>query len=65
MEERIIGLEIKATFTDHKLKELSEVVFEQSQVIDKLKSQLKYLNEQFQSGGAQCSLENEVPPPHY
>ena len=65
MENRIIELEKKVTFMDHKLEELNEVILHQSKVIDELKSQLHNFSDQLQSGDLMRKLEDEEPPPHY
>jgi len=65
MEKRIIELEKKVTFMDHKLDELNEVIIDQSKTINELKSQLTKVNDQISSGDLVRRLEDEEPPPHY
>jgi len=65
MEKRIIELEKKVTFMDHKLEEFNEVIVHQSKAIDELKSQLTNVNDQISSGELVRRLEDEDPPPHY
>jgi uncharacterized coiled-coil protein SlyX len=65
MESRIIELEKKITFLDHKLEELNEVIIHQSKVMDDLKNRLHDLSDQFQSGEPARKIEDEEPPPHY
>ena len=65
MEDRIIELEKKITFIDHKLEELNEVIFSQTKVINELKTRISGLNDQLQSGALVRKIEDEDPPPHY
>lgn len=65
MEDKIIDLQKKVAFMEHKLEELNEVVVDQAQVIEELKNRLKDLGDQFQSGLSVRKLEDEDLPPHY
>ena len=65
MEDKIIDIQKKVAFMEHKLEELNEVVVDQAQVIEELKNRLKDLGDQFQSGPSVRKLEDEDLPPHY
>lgn len=65
MEDKIIDLQKKVAFMEHKLEELNEVVVDQAQVIEELKNRLKDLGDQLQSGPPVRKLEDEDLPPHY
>jgi uncharacterized coiled-coil protein SlyX len=62
MEKRLIDLEIRYTHLERQVADLSEVVFEQRQVIEGLKRELRELRRQLPS-------DEELPPhekpPHY
>ena len=65
MQDKIIELEKKVAFIDHKLEELNEVIFDQAKVIASLQSQLKNVHDQMASGALVRKLEDEDAPPHY
>lgn len=65
MENKIIELEKRIAFMEQNIEELNEVTADQSKIINDLKSQLKSVNDQIQSGSLVRKLEDEEPPPHY
>ncbi len=65
MEDKIIELQKKVAFMEHKLDELNEVIFDQTKVIEGLKSRLDGLSDQMQSGDLVRKIEDEEVPPHY
>ena len=64
-EERIIELERAVADLDRTLKDLNQIVAEQSFKIDKMEKMIFYLAQNFDTSGAIKPLSEEVPPPHY
>lgn len=66
IEQRLIELEIKASFTEDLLDHLNQLVARQQQQIDKLTRELNQLQQQGPEGGVGSfrSLRDELPP-HY
>jgi len=67
MESRIAEIEIKLSFSEDMLDELSKTVFRQQQQIEKLQKELRVLSLQSQNDDTQTSprdLRDEIPP-HY
>ncbi len=65
MEERFCILETKVSYHDKDLAELSETVFRQQQVIDRLQTQLKTITDQLKSAGIEVDPTRDQKPPHY
>ncbi len=65
MEERFCILETKVSYHDRDLAELSETVFRQQQVIDRLQTQLKTITDQLKSAGIEVDPTRDQKPPHY
>lgn len=66
-EARILELEVRYTHQSQTLEHLSDVIYRQQQLIDKLTERVRLLEEK--AGGARApeaprNLEDEVPP-HY
>ncbi|MBI5922694.1 MAG: SlyX family protein [Betaproteobacteria bacterium] len=67
MQSRLAEIEIKLTFAEDMLEELSKTVFRQQQQIEKLQKELHSLSLQLQNDDTQTSprdLRDEIPP-HY
>jgi SlyX protein len=66
LEQRLIDLEIKASYTDDLLDRLNEEVVRQQAQIDLLKREIGRLQQLVQDGttGPARSLRDELPP-HY
>lgn len=65
LEKRLSDLEIKFSYQDEMLSELSLVIAEQQMVIDHLKSMLQAISEQSSDEGAQGRTLADDKPPHY
>lgn len=61
MENRIVNLEVRYTHLERQVDELSQVVFEQRKVIDRMARELRALQARL---GVDDEPANE-PPPHY
>ena len=65
LEQRLIGLEIKATFQEDLLEELNQIIFRQQQQIDLLIRDVVRLSQNSDAGtGGSAGARDEVPP-HY
>ena len=66
LQERIMELEIKASYTEDLLDQLNLTVYRQQQQIDDLARELLRLRQQVPEGGgaAPRNLRDELPP-HY
>jgi SlyX protein len=66
IDQRLIDLEIKASFSEDLLDQLNQTVFRQQQQIDLLLRELAALRQQMPEGGAGLprNLRDELPP-HY
>jgi SlyX protein len=66
-EQRLMELEIKASYTEDLLDQLNQTLFRQQQQIDRLLHEVAQLNRQLPAdggGGTFRSLRDELPP-HY
>lgn len=63
MEERLIELELRFMQQQKLLEELSDLVYSQQQIIDRLLGEMNQLKDQLPS--LNRSQEEESPPPHY
>lgn len=61
MENRMVNLEVRYTHLERQVDELSQVVFEQRKLIDRMTRELKALQVRL---GGDDEPANE-PPPHY
>lgn len=66
MEQRLIDLEIKASFTEDSLDQLNQIIVRQQQQIDMLKRAIDHLRQSTaeQGVGGSRNLRDELPP-HY
>ena len=66
IEQRLMDLEIKASFTEDLVEQLNQTIFRQQQQIDALIRQISQLQQQVPDGGTGSfrSLRDELPP-HY
>ena len=66
IEQRLMDLEIKASFTEDLVEQLNQTIFRQQQQIDALIRQVSQLHQQVPDGGSGSlrSLRDELPP-HY
>jgi uncharacterized coiled-coil protein SlyX len=62
MEQRLVDLEIRYTHLERQLDELSQVVFEQRQLLDRLVKDLSVLRSRVAASEGDAPDE---PPPHY
>lgn len=65
LEQRLIGLEIKATFQEDLLEELNQTVFRQQQQIDLLIRDVVRLSQNSDGGTAGSAGARDELPPHY
>lgn len=66
-EQRLMDLEIKASFNEDLVEQLNQVVFRQQQQIDALVREVSQLRQQLPepgTGGAPRNPRDELPP-HY
>ncbi len=66
VEDRLVDLEVKASYADDLLDQLSDQIYRQQQQIDLLLSELRLLRERMPEAGsgAPRNLRDEIPP-HY
>ena len=66
LENRIMDLEVKASYTDDLLEQLNMVIYRQQQQIDVLINEVRQLRQQVPEGGGAAvrNLRDELPP-HY
>ena len=66
MEDRLIDLEVKASYADDLLDQLSDQIYHQQQQIDLLLHELRLLRERMPETGSTAprNLRDEIPP-HY
>ncbi len=66
-DQRLIDLEIKASFTEDALEQLNQVVVRQQQEIEWLLREVRALRQQVPEGSGQASFSRpgEDLPPHY
>jgi len=65
-DQRLMDLEIKASFTEDLVEQLNQTIFQQQQQIDALIREVSQLRQQAPDGGSVGfrSLRDELPP-HY
>ncbi|WP_310627013.1 SlyX family protein [Limnohabitans sp.] len=65
-DQRLMDLEIKASFTEDLVEQLNQAIFQQQQQIDALIYEVSQLRQQTPDGGSGGfrSLRDELPP-HY
>jgi len=67
LEDRLIDLEVKASYADDLLEQLSDQIYRQQQQIDLLLHELRLLRERLPeagSTGTPRNLRDDIPP-HY
>ena len=66
MENRLIDLEVKASYADDLLDQLSDQIYRQQQQIDLLLHELRLLRERIPEAGSAAprNLRDDIPP-HY
>jgi len=66
VEQRLMDLEIKASFTEDLVEQLNQIIFRQQEQIDALLREVSQLRIQTPDGGSGSfrSLRDELPP-HY
>jgi len=66
LEERVMDLEVKASYADDLLEQLNMTIYRQQQQIDALINEVRQLRQQVPEGGqgAPRNLRDELPP-HY
>ncbi len=67
IDQRLIDLEVKASYADDQLEQLSDLIYRQQQQIDLLLHELRLLRDRMPeagSNGAPRNLRDEIPP-HY
>jgi SlyX protein len=62
--ERITQLEIKASFLEHAIEQLDQIVIRQQDQIDRLVREVTHLRQQAPEPGLPRNLRDELPP-HY
>ncbi len=62
MEERLVTLEVRYTHLERQVEEMSQVLFEQQKLVDRLVKELTLLRKTL--GGVKVGAGDE-PPPHY
>ncbi len=65
IEERFITLESIIAENERTLKDLNQIVAEQAMTIARLRREVVYLAQNFDTSGQVRPLSEEVPPPHY
>ncbi|MFR0688651.1 SlyX family protein [Enterobacterales bacterium AE_CKDN230030158-1A_HGKHYDSX7] len=66
LENRMADLESRLAFQDDTLQTLSDVVYEQERVIERLRLQMQALLKRLEDLQGQVGIsEDEAPPPHY
>jgi len=66
LDNRVNDLESRLAFQDDALQTLSDVVYEQERVIERLRLQMQALLKRLEDLQGQVGVaEDDVPPPHY
>ena len=67
LENRIMDLEVKASYTDDLLEQLNMTIYRQQQQIDVLINEVRQLRQQVPEGGGGAAVRNlrDELPPHY
>ncbi len=67
LEDRLIDLEVKASYADDLLEQLSDQIYRQQQQIDLLLHELRLLRERLPEAGSTAAPRNlrDDIPPHY
>lgn len=66
LEKRMADLESRLAFQDDALQTMSDVVYEQERVIERLRLQMQALLKRLEDLQGQVGVsDDETPPPHY
>ncbi|QRY79023.1 SlyX family protein [Pseudomonas sp. PDNC002] len=66
LENRVADLESRLAFQDDALQTLSDVVYEQERVIERLRMQMQALLKRLEDLQGQVGVaDDDAPPPHY
>ena len=67
MEERITELEVRYMQQEKTIQDLSDAVYRQEMMLERLQREMTIMQEQMKSGASSINrtLEEEEPPPHY
>ena len=67
MEERLTELEVRYMQQEKTIQELSDAVYRQEMVIERLEREMSVMREQLKTAASSInrSPEEEEPPPHY
>lgn len=66
VKDRIADLESRLAFQDDALQTLSDVVYEQERVIERLRLQMQALLKRLEDLQGQVGIaDDDAPPPHY
>lgn len=66
LEDRVADLESRLAFQDDALQTLSDVVYEQERVIERLRMQMQALLKRLEDLQGQVGVaDDDAPPPHY
>lgn len=66
LEKRLADLETRQAFQDDAMQTLSDVVYEQERVIERLRMQMQALLKRLEDLQGQVGVaDDEAPPPHY
>lgn len=66
LEARVADLESRLAFQDDALQTLSDVVYSQERVIERLRLQMQALIKRLEDLQGQVGVpDDDVPPPHY
>ncbi|WP_152221555.1 SlyX family protein [Pseudomonas sp. SCB32] len=66
LEDRVADLESRLAFQDDALQTLSDVVYDQERVIERLRLQMQALIKRLEDLQGQVGVaDDEAPPPHY
>ncbi|OBY90948.1 MULTISPECIES: SlyX family protein [Pseudomonas] len=66
LEKRMADLESRLAFQDDALQTMSDVVYEQERVIERLRLQMQALLKRLEDLQGQVGVsEDDAPPPHY
>ncbi|MCP1649379.1 SlyX family protein [Pseudomonas sp. GD04087] len=66
LDNRVTDLESRLAFQDDTLQTLSDVVYEQERVIERLRLQMQALLKRLEDLQGQVGIaEDDAPPPHY
>lgn len=65
LENRFIDLEMLVADQERTIKDLSEIVARQVQIIERMQKEVAFLVENYDPSGTVKPLSEETPPPHY